>query len=282
MELEATTWNVEHGGHDKPSAQRPAGSQHRWEAALDLASQVLSSVNPYRVILVQEAFLWQRLGRLRAFAEATGTTPYVAPGRHQLDLVAFVGPGLRVGDWKANPGHLKAPALILPVRLDGWSDDILIATTHLDPFSADTRVAQILALSTLLGDRLALLGLDANCIGPDDTEPDLMSMPQRQRGCHTHQVDGALRWDRRPTQAARQAGWVDLARRFGRHDVATGGFGQPFPPVRFDQLWASPDLAGLAVEYEVHDSDEFTAVSDHVPVTVRLDLADRHLAGRDR
>jgi hypothetical protein len=272
MLLEVTTWNVEHGGHDKPTTEHPCGSQHRWEAALELASRVLTSFNPYRVILVQEAFLWQRLGRLRALAEATETTPYVAPGRHQLDLAAFVGAALRVGDWKANPGYLKAPALLLPVRPDGWTDDILIGTTHLDPFSADTRAEEVLALNSLLREALALVGLDANCIGPDDTEPDLTSMPDWQRSCHTCQVDGAPRWNRRPTQLAQQAGWIDLARQSDHQDVPTGGYGQPFPPVRFDQLWASPPLAALTVDYEVHDSDEFTKVSDHVPVTARFDL----------
>lgn len=276
MLLEVTTWNLDHGGQDKPTAEHPAGSQHRWDAALKLASEVLTSVNPYRVILVQEAFLWARLGRLGAFAKATDTTPYVASGRHQLDLAAFVGSALRVGDWKANPGHLKAPALLLPVRPDRWTDDILIATTHLDPFSAEVRGEHVLALGSLLREPLVLLGLDANCIGVEDPEPDHSQIPDWQRDCHTHQVDGARRWNRRPAQLARDAGWVDLARQGGHHGVPTGGFGQPFPPVRFDQLWASPRLAALAVDYHVHDSDEFTTISDHVPVTVRIELAEPH------
>lgn len=269
MLLEATTWNIDHGGQNKSG---DTGDQHRWEAALELAAKTFSGPNPMRVVFVQEAFLWRRLGRLDRFAKATNTTPYVAPGRNDLDLVAFVGPGLAVGDWKANPGHLKSPTAVVPVRPDGWDRQIVLATTHLDPWSANARWEQVLALNSLLRDELVLLGGDVNCIGPHDQEPNIAVIPEWQVHCHETFTDVPT-WDRRPTELAERAGWVDLAYRFCQHHTPTGGFGQPFPKVRFDQLWTSPDLGDLATDYEVHDTIEFRSVSDHVPVTARFELS---------
>jgi hypothetical protein len=266
--LEVTTWNIDHGGQNKSG---DTGDQHRWEAALGLAAKTFAGPNPNRVIFVQEAFLWGRLGRTDRFAKATNTTPYVAAGRNDLDLVAFVGPGLAVGAWKANPAHLNSPTVVVPVRPDGWDHQIVLATTHLDPWSANTRFEQVLALNSLLRDELVLLGGDINCIGLFDPEPNIAEIPDWQVYCHETFTDVPV-WNRRPTELAARAGWVDLAHRFGEHHLPTGGFGEQFPLVRFDQLWASPDLAALAVGYEVHGSDEFTKVSDHLPVTARFEL----------
>jgi hypothetical protein len=267
--LRVTTWNIDHGGQDRGN---DSDDQHRWNAALGLAATHFGGSNPYRVIFIQEAFLWKRLGRIKLFARATGTTAYRAAGINDLDLVAFVGPGLVVGDWQANLGHLRAPTLVVPVRPHvGGGLELTLVTTHLDPWSANARIEQILALNSFLRDDMVLLGGDINCIGPHDNEPPTAAIPDWQIPCHL--TGGEIpKWDRRPTQLAEQAGWVDLAHQFGEHDVPTGGFGEPFPTVRFDQFWAGPHLAVQAANYHVHDHADFKAVSDHVPVTVTLSL----------
>jgi hypothetical protein len=269
MLLHATSWNIDHGGQDRASGH---DDQRRWNTALELAEAYFADPdNPHRVVLVQEAFLWQRLGRIARFADATATTPYRAEGVNDLDLVAFVGPGLTVGDWRANPRHLRSPAVAVPVRADGVGEQITLVTTHLDPWSADVRVQQVLALNSFLRDQRVLLGGDLNCIGPSDPEPNLDEIPDWQ--VYNHLSFAPLpAWDRRPTQIAEYAGWVDLAARFDMTETPTGGFGQPFPAVRFDQFWATPTLAEGATGYQVHDADDFKTVSDHLPITVTLTL----------
>lgn len=266
--LTVTTHNIDHGGQD---TARGPGDQHRWDRALGLAA-VFRGL-PNWVGLIQEGFLWHRLGRARVYAEATGTSFYRAEGRNDLDLLAFVSPSVRVLDVKANPRHLKAPALILTVRVDGDSHDTIIATSHLDPWSADIRCQQVRAINSMLRDRHVLLGLDSNGIGPHDPEPDLSLLPDWQLDCHTHLADETRRWDRRHNQLAQHAGWVDVAYQTGQHTTPTGGFGQPFPPVRFDQFWASPHLAPRVTDYRVQDTADFRAISDHVPVTVTIEPA---------
>jgi hypothetical protein len=260
-----TIHNIDHGGQ---RSSPPPGNQECWEAALTLAVATYGNrEDPNRLIVVLEAFLWERLGRIDAFADATATTPYRAFGVNDLDIVAFAGRGIQVGEVKPNPRYLRAPALLLPIRL-GDGPDVTVVATHLSPWSAQERCEQVLPLNSLLRREHVVVAGDINCVGPKDPEPDIDQMPVWQRPCHTRVVDGRRAWDRRPTELAREAGWIDLATEFGQAAQPTGGYGQSFPPVRFDQIWADTTMAGAATDYRVHRTPEFEAISDHLPVSV--------------
>jgi exodeoxyribonuclease-3 len=163
-------------------------------------------------------------------------------------------------------------------RIAWGAHELNVVGTHLDPYHAATRLAEIPLLVAALGTpELAFFLGDLNSISPRDgadVEPARWSEKRRQR--HLLAPDFS-QLDTRAMSTLEAAGFVDVYRRLHRHgwqptaptSLVTEGDGVG---LRIDYIWASPAAAALARGCEVVVDPLTERASDHYPVYADFEL----------
>ncbi|MFE5565949.1 endonuclease/exonuclease/phosphatase family protein [Amycolatopsis japonica] len=162
---------------------------------------------------------------------------------------------------------------------------------HLDPFDPSRRMteAQQLVRIAARHEKLPVIGGgDNNCEAANEiTDPDpYRGRPWFPKMIHqvivtTYSPEGVpLEWeaDRRPARILAAGGLVDVAahRHTGPGPLPpTAGHhpDDPFPHRRIDRILANPAAATRVIDCRTHPSDEAKELSDHIPVSVTIDLS---------
>jgi hypothetical protein len=119
--------------------------------------------------------------------------------------------------------------------------------------------------------------MDRNVIGRErdyDPEPDLSLLPPDQvvrRALWTDDPAAPLVVDRRPSDVLWRAGLWDAALEMGERWQPTADFGVEGGR-RIDGFHVTTPVLPATFRYEVHDTPELRELSDHVPVSLTLDL----------
>lgn len=253
--MRVMSYNIKDGGADRDGSSR-----------LDLIAEVIRALDP-DVVALQEANEFETRGERRRFEleRATGMRSLLGlspSGYHGALLVRQ--PDYRVLSW-----HTASPStnrVLTEARvLTPSGTRLRVAGVHLDPFSAEARLLGVLhAVSAPPG---ILMG-DFNASRADD--PGVPEALERLPAFYRVRVAGLDgRVDDRPLQAAEAAGYVDLfaSAHPGRHVASFPSVG-----VRFDYLFATPDLAERLVRCEVYDAPPADRASDHLPIYADIDL----------
>ncbi|MFD9819417.1 hypothetical protein [Streptomyces violascens] len=247
--IRIVTFNLQFGGCDGYGL----GSAARLRTALPFLRSLDGDA-----YLLQEANHWQHLGKRRL---------------HQARVALAVASAFLAKANKTTTGHAFHTAMLFGRRWNivaedsdraryhhvlGWAtvqlDDTAatwdIRNLHLDPFSPANRHNEVAPLQTLVGPgRLAALIGDANMLGINHPEPDWTPLPAHLRAAQLlPHTEAAADADRRAIRLLQNAGFVDVADRFGDQQP-TGGFGPSDVPRRQDLFLLSPALAEAAVDY---------------------------------
>lgn len=246
------TYNIRHGGVDDDLTQR-----------LPSIHEVVAAARP-DVLAIQEAneFELRDHRRLYEFERAVGMRGFLGLSPSGYHGALFLRAPLQ-------PRLLRLPTLTTRpiIELSFHADrigPIAVAACHFDPADPTLRLSS--ALWVVSPPPAILLGDLNNCRGDDPGAADAF---ERFSPLHrARQARGAI--DDRLFDVLEKAGYVDLYRRFhpselGTTMTAAGG-------VRLDYIFATGDLADLAVSCDVVRTPEVEGISDHYPVVADFDF----------
>jgi exodeoxyribonuclease-3 len=250
------SYNVKDGGLDRDGSTR-----------LDLIAEVIRALDP-DVVVLQEANAFEARGQ-RARFELEGATGMrsllgLSPSGYHGGLLVRE-PNYKVLSWYAESPSTNRVLTAARVLTPGGTR-LRVAGVHLDPFSAEARLLGVLhAVSAPPG---ILMG-DFNVCRADDpgVAAGLQRLPAFYR-VRAAGLDGRV--DDRPLQAAEAAGYIDLFQ-----SAHPGEQAASFPSVgvRFDFIFATPDLAERLVRCDLYDAPPAARASDHLPIYADIDLS---------
>lgn len=234
------------------------------------------------ILCLQEAKHWDRNGFERMFvtARALGMQPLFAPsashGCHLITLYRW--PRLHCTAFTPDAAEGQFHHTLSRALLD--ADGILLGVTHthLHPFSGLRRLHET-GWMTEYGapDGYELIAADLNSPGPDDPDlEDWQLLPAHLHSRHRlMREDGTYGGiDYRAIQALTTAGFTDPPAHLAVPVPRTAGYwnDNELWDHRSDHILLSPGLTPALTGYDVPDTPDTQALSDHLPVIVTLDL----------
>jgi endonuclease/exonuclease/phosphatase family metal-dependent hydrolase len=240
-------------------------TETRFEPLLRLAAELRPDVAAF-----QEALYWDEddhrllheAERLLGMRGLLGISP-----RTRMHTVVFVRPPLRVTAHRVYCGgiwHHSATRAVIAWDTDQTSEAgrITLVNAHLSPRSPARRILEAEELTDLaIPGNLTLLAADTNT---PDRHTDLSTATARELVRDAH--PGTRTPDTTPIDRLLRAGFLDLADLHGAPRPArTTGYwpGKPIAS-RPDRLLATPAAANLLEAFDVIDTSELRALSDHL------------------
>jgi endonuclease/exonuclease/phosphatase family metal-dependent hydrolase len=276
----AVTWNLFNGGLNGPTHQDTA----RFEEQI----QILAELRP-DVLALQECTWWhednQRL--LKQLADVLDMTVVrmepseIGDGMNHTSLLHRRSVLTLVEDRSMGKGiyaHALIRATLRPVGVPDDSCDVMVFTTHLNPWSGDSRLAEAKRITDFGG---AFPGAPSRSILLGDLNtPDRRLWPWQWRRIPRNLwsryrlLKPSGRWggvDRRAVQILLRSGWTDPQRLTRRRRKATVGYYYPTEPMPWSLDYALVHGHGLDVSaYWTADSPKARRASDHLPVVLEV------------
>jgi endonuclease/exonuclease/phosphatase family metal-dependent hydrolase len=244
--------------------------------------EIIRDVNP-DLLLLQECKGWERSGYERLFDTEIALKMRGLMAESRLvgcNTAVFFKPKFQPrrfdSRYSAQAWHAHSE---IRLALDGFPDPITVLSVHLSPFSPEQRLHEASLFPRFAAPgMLSIVGGDFNCVAPGDPELDWNRMPKEQHVYRALEGVEPPTADRRVGLRMQRAGLVDVARTLIE---AAGGEARIAPTAspqegeqmyRCDQFWVSPRLAPALRAYQVIDTPEARAASDHLPIVMTLDL----------
>ncbi|MEV0278573.1 endonuclease/exonuclease/phosphatase family protein [Streptomyces sp. NPDC050610] len=281
--LKAATYNLLDGGQRRPDKGLPERlpAQLAMLRALDLD-----------ILCLQEGKNWHRDKHrtLYAVARALGMQPLFAPSAsHGCHLAIFYRwPRVRCLAFEPDIacGTFHHTAAYAELAIEGCAQPIDVINTHLSPLNPAVRRDEAGWLTEYAKrGRYTLLHGDLNAGQPVATTPDRLTncIPADEHSRHLVQGPGGVYTDEvdlRALHALLGADFIDPPAALGLPTPRTAGYwrggkGGERPGLwdhRSDYILLSPSLAPALRNSEVIDTPAARLLSDHLPVTVTLDL----------
>ncbi|MEV0282318.1 endonuclease/exonuclease/phosphatase family protein [Streptomyces sp. NPDC050610] len=282
--LRAAAYNLLDGGQARPTR----GLAPRLPDQLSLLRAL-----DLDVLCLQEGKNWHRdkLRTVYAVAEKLRMQPLFAPSASHGCHLAILYRWPRVQCLAFEPdiacGTFHHTAALAQFTVEGCAQPIDMINTHLSPFTPAVRRDEVGWLTEYAKPgRYTMLHGDLNAGEPVATTPDHLTacIPADEHSRHLVQgPDGA--WtdevDLRALHALLGAGFVDPPAALGLPTPRTAGYwtnamtgqtGKHLWDHRSDYTLLSPSLAPALLASEVIDTPAARLLSDHLPVTVTLDL----------
>jgi endonuclease/exonuclease/phosphatase family metal-dependent hydrolase len=265
--MRVMTWNLFNGGQDAPDRGRLA-------RIVDIVRRAQPHVAVFQEARDFHVGGQRLLHQLEEDLDMRGFLAVAASGYH---LAAYVQRSRDVTYCEFDAEHFHHALLRLGVTLiDGSQMHVLGA--HLHPRGSATRLAEAQRVVNLVpaADRTVVVG-DLNSLDHHRDHTQLLAeLPPEYRARYTLGGDDTVA-DTRVTQTLEAAGLVDL----GYHLAEDGDtfptglddLSREVAKMRLDYIYASEELAALAVDIRVITSPEIKRASDHYPVVADFDLA---------
>jgi exodeoxyribonuclease-3 len=247
------TYNILDGGQDR----------------LPVLLEVVRAAAP-DVLALQECRGFEDAQLLRHCEAALGMRALLAASDSGDHVALFARDAVWRDEQTLRDGFARAAAI---ATLELRGETLAVAAVHLDPYDANTRIAEVQrVLAALPRDRPAAVMGDLNAISPHDVtrmRPDLW--PQRYRARHCLS-SGAI--DTRAIAELEAAGFIDLATRAHEPPSFTRPTqlyaGRDAPSLRLDYLFTTPELERRLAGVLAIDDARAQRASDHLPVVADI------------
>ncbi len=237
----------------------------------DAQMQLISEVQP-DILLVQElkGYTGDGMKRLFKMEERINMRGFIAPALHTgQNTGVFIKLALKPVSVEIDSEHFHHAVVSAAVSVPGSAKPLTVISAHLCPFGPHVRLREAAYLVNYADDSaFTLVAGDFNSVSSHDPDPAGMAeLPSRFRARYVT-PDGAT--DRNVLKTLYQAGFVDIAFKFGKHiepTVPAANFkGTEFVPFRSDYILATKALAATVASYSVIKNPLTDMASDHYPV----------------